>query len=305
MTSALGNHRTADCIPLWTAVSLFIRAASKRHTSALPHLRQRVMVAIADSHHVRVATYNVHKCRGLDGRVRPERIVGVLRELNADIIALQEVLSLSGNQCGDDHAQFIAGELGFRHCFGENRKHAGRMYGNALLSRFPWTRACNYDISISGHEPRGCLRANITLPGGPQLHLFNVHLGTSFRERRLQARRLISPEILNRPDLRGVRIVLGDFNEWTTGTTTRMLRAHFASPDLRTNRTRSYPGLFPILHLDHIYFDSALSLRHLTVHKSLRALVASDHLPFVMDLSLAAEISDPNHSEGSAVFNLS
>jgi endonuclease/exonuclease/phosphatase family metal-dependent hydrolase len=141
----------------------------------------------------------------------------VLRELDADIIALQEVLSLPDNQRGSDHARFIAGELGFQHCFWENRKHIGQLYGNALVSRFPLTGACNYDISTRGREPRGCLRVDITLPGGPQLHVFNVHLGTSFVERRQQVRRLTSSEILNRSDLRGARIVLGDFNEWTSG----------------------------------------------------------------------------------------
>ena len=44
----------------------------------------------------RVVTYNVHKCRGLDRRVRPARIAEVLREINADIIALQEVVCIEG-----------------------------------------------------------------------------------------------------------------------------------------------------------------------------------------------------------------
>jgi endonuclease/exonuclease/phosphatase family metal-dependent hydrolase len=39
--------------------------------------------------HLRVATYNVHRCRGIDGRVRPARIAEVLRE-DADVVALQE-----------------------------------------------------------------------------------------------------------------------------------------------------------------------------------------------------------------------
>ena len=206
-----------------------------------------MMAARADSHHVRVATYNIHKCRGLDGRVRPERIVEVLRELNADVIALQEVLSLPGNPYGDDHVRFIAEELGFHYCFGENRKHVGQIYGDALVSRFPLTHVCNYDISTPGREPRGCLRADVALPGGPLLHLFNIHMGTSFLERQQQVRRLMSSEILNRPNLRGARIVLGDFNEWTSGTTTRVLSNHFASPNLQghPNRMGTYQDYSP------------------------------------------------------------
>jgi endonuclease/exonuclease/phosphatase family metal-dependent hydrolase len=259
-----------------------------------------------DACHMRVVTYNIHKCRGLDGRVRPERIAKVLRELDADIIALQEVLSHPGDHRGEDHARFIAEELGFQHCFGENRKHLGQSYGNALLSRFPLSRAWNYDITVPGREARGCLRLDITLPGGAQLHFFNVHLGTSFPERRQQVRKLISSEILNHPELAGARIVLGDFNDWTSGAATRALHEHFGSPhpQARSHRKRTYPGVLPFFHLDQIFFDPKLSLRRSTVHKSLRALVASDHLPLVAELSLSvAETPDarPSNMENYVV----
>ena len=76
---------------------------------------------------LRVVTYNVHKCRGLDGRTDVVRIANVLREVDADIAALQEVL--------DHQAETIAAELGMAFVMGENRKHGGHAYGNALLSR--------------------------------------------------------------------------------------------------------------------------------------------------------------------------
>jgi endonuclease/exonuclease/phosphatase family metal-dependent hydrolase len=238
---------------------------------------------------IRVATYNIHKCRGLDRRVRPQRIVEVLRELDADLIALQEVLSLSENKREEDHAGFIASELGLHLGFGENRRLRGHIYGNALLARFPLRVVSNHDISAHGQEPRGCLHVDVELPGGTPLHVFNVHLGTAFLERRHQARKLISAEILTRAELQGPRIVLGDFNEWTRGLTTQLLRAHFSTPDVRAhlNRSRTYPGVLPLLHLDHIYFDPAFTLHRLTLHKNRRSLMASDHLPLVADLSLA------------------
>ena len=85
---------------------------------------------------MRIVTYNIHKCRGLDGRVHPARIVEVLRKIDADIIALQEVLSVPGRP-EQDQARFIATELGFNFCLGENRRLHGGVYGNLLLSRFP------------------------------------------------------------------------------------------------------------------------------------------------------------------------
>jgi endonuclease/exonuclease/phosphatase family metal-dependent hydrolase len=239
--------------------------------------------------HLRVATYNIHKCRGLDRRTRPARIADVLRELDADVIALQEVLSLQGSRIEEDHSGFLAAELGFHYCSGHNRRIGDSMYGNVLLSRFPLRPVCNYDISARDREPRGCLRVDAHLPGGALLHIFNVHLGTGFLERRKQARMLVGSDILNRRDLTGPRIVLGDFNEWSRGLTTRLLRAQFVSPDLRRHlkRSRTYPGVLPFLHLDHIYFDPALRLHRLTLHRTRRALVASDHLPLVAELSLA------------------
>lgn len=247
---------------------------------------------------LRVATYNVHKCRGLDRRVRPSRIASVLREVGADIVALQEVVSVRDTpQREHDQAGFIAEELGLHFCIGENRRHAGGAYGNVLLSRFPLKFEHNYDITWRAREPRGCLRADIEIgrdtavKGKMLLHVFNVHLGTAFIERRYQGRRLVSPDILCRAELKGARIVLGDFNEWTHGLASRLLAAELQSADVRRHirRARTYPGPLPFLHLDHIYYDASLKLERLTLYKSLSALVASDHLPLVADFILPAD----------------
>ena len=250
---------------------------------------------------MRIVTYNVHKCRGLDRRVRPARIASVLRELDADIIALQEVLSVGGAAREMDQARFIAEELGYDYCVGENRRLSGGAYGNVILSRLPWRHVHNYDITWRGRERRGCLRVDIEIGGGGDgidpatakqslLHLFNVHLGTAYIERRHQARQLVGERILGSSELTGARVVLGDFNEWTKGLATRLLTEHLRSADLRTHlrSPRTYPGALPLVHLDHIYFDPALELRQLTLHKSLTALVASDHLPLVADFRVRA-----------------
>ena len=164
----------------------------------------------------------------------------MLCDLDAEIIALQEMFSLHDARLEHHQVAFIAGQLGLHHCFGGNCKRKGRSYGNALLSRFPMRQSFNHNISAPGREPRGCLRADISLPGGVWLHVFNVHLGTAFLERRKQARWLLSPEVLNGAGLQGPRIVLGDFNEWTKGLTTRLLRAQFVKP-LAPNRVAEKP----------------------------------------------------------------
>lgn len=223
----------------------------------------------------------------MDRRVRPDRIVNVLREFDADIIALQEVVSLEGGSPEEDQARYVAEELGFRFVFGENRLHKGGRYGNVLLTRLPIESHWNYDISAGGREARGCLRTDVQFAGNT-LHIFNVHFGTRFFEQRRQVRKLLNEGIVTDTELSGPRIVLGDFNEWIRGSVTPRLTAHLDKANVRRNlrRSRTFPGRFPIFRLDNIYFERSLQLNRLYRHKSREALVASDHLPLIADLSL-------------------
>jgi endonuclease/exonuclease/phosphatase family metal-dependent hydrolase len=242
--------------------------------------------SVGGTDHLRIATYNIHKSRGLDRRLRPQRILEVLRELDADLIALQEVVSRKGSGREEDQERYFAEELGYYSVMGENRTHEGGAYGNVLLTRFPMHSFHNYDISAAGRERRGCLRADVRL-GETVLHIFNVHMGTAFFERRKQALKLLGKEILERGELAGARIVLGDFNEWSRGLASRLFatRFHSADPHRYLGRANTYPGVLPFLHLDHIYFDPSLKLNRLSLHRTRKALLASDHLPLVADFT--------------------
>ena len=215
----------------------------------------------------RVATYNVHKCRGMDWRVSTARILHVVRELNADILAVQEIFA--------DQASFLGHELGTHYVFGAARDLNGQPYGNALFSRFAIERTQRYDMTVGSREPRSCLCVDLEPPRGA-LRVFALHLGTSLLERRHQAEKL--EQFLLEPSA-APRIVLGDFNEWTRGAVTRQL-----SSRLKIHHGRHYPGLLPFLHLDQIYYDPPLHLIAAKPHRSRTALLASDHLPLVAEL---------------------
>src|SRR5438093_584668 len=149
----------------------------------------RLVLGMRSNQRVRVVTYNVHKCRGLDRRVRPGRIIDILGRIDADIIALQEVCSIEGRSREEDQARFIAEELGLGFAFGENWRFKGGRYGNVVLTRFPIQIHRNYDITTMNRQPRGCLRTDVKL-GASTLHVFNVHFGTALLEHRAQAHRL-------------------------------------------------------------------------------------------------------------------
>lgn len=228
---------------------------------------------------IRIATYNVHKCKGLDGRVSVKRIAEVLSELNADVVALQEIFGQQG--------EYLAEQAGLHSAFGENRQLLGDAYGNLVLSRHSLRSHCNYDVSVTGREKRGCLRTDVLLQSRA-LHLFNVHLGTDFFERRQQARHLIDEAVLKSRSLDGPRVVLGDFNEWTRGHVSQALAAEFESTDVRVylGRQRTYPALFPVMHLDHVYYDPQLTVQRVSLHRTKTSLIASDHVPLVVDFKL-------------------
>ena len=226
---------------------------------------------------MRVVTYNIHRSRGMDWKVRPDRIVQVLEEIQPDIVGLQEVVA--------DQIDYLAEKLARPYVFGINDKLRGHDYGNLTVSRYPIVYSENYDLSFRSRERRGCLRTDLDLPGGMRLHLFHVHLGTSFFERRHQAIRLVSREVLQNRGLGGPRLLIGDFNEWTRGLVTRLLSANLEAGNIHEHlrRRTTYPGMLPFLHLDYIYFDPILKLKSLSLHRTPQALIASDHLPLIAD----------------------
>jgi endonuclease/exonuclease/phosphatase family metal-dependent hydrolase len=230
---------------------------------------------------LRIATYNVHRCRGLDGRTRPDRIASVLSAIDADVVALQEVVGAGPR--GGGHAEELGAALGMGWVMAPARQLRGHQFGNAVLSRLPITAHIEHDLSWKTCEPRRLQRVDIATGSGV-LHVYNVHLGTALLERRHQAGRLAA--IVADRHVGGPKIVLGDFNEWTRGLATRVMNERMNSVDLRDHlqRRRTYPGVFPLLHLDHIYYSGRVEVVSVELARTRRSLVASDHLPLAADI---------------------
>lgn len=242
------------------------------------HAARHTPRAAAD---LRVVTYNIHRCRGIDRRVRPDRIAAVLADLDADVIALQEVIGAGAHDAG--HAEALGAALGMGWVMAPARHLRGHLFGNVVLSRHPIRFHTQYDLSWKTCEARTCQRVDLQI-GDHLLHLYNVHLGTAVLERRHQAQRLAT--IVRDHRVTGPKVILGDFNEWLRGLATATLNSMLNSIDIYAHlkRRRTYPGVFPILHLDHIYYQGSVEVRSVELIRTRKALIASDHLPLLADL---------------------
>lgn len=220
-----------------------------------------------------VASYNIHRGKGLDGRVDLGRITEVLRQIDADVVGVQEVF--------EPQAELLAERLGMRLVMGVTHDSAGGQYGNALLTRFDIQGTRAFDLSRPRREPRGGIRTDVLIDGA-LIHLFNVHLGLRLRERAEQVALLVREHILV-DGMAGPRVLIGDLNEWFPGPVGRALRREFHGPRVR----RTHPAPFPLFALDRIYWDHEVQGERPHVHRSRLARVASDHLPIVTRLRLA------------------
>ncbi len=230
---------------------------------------------------MKIASYNVHKCRGVDGRVRPDRILGVIAEIGADIVAIQEIDRRFGKGPVRLDAASILRETGM-HLLGQSDvAHRHGWHGNALLVRHEPKSYRRARLHLPGLEPRGAIIAELDLGEG-EFRLIAAHLGLQRLSRIEQLRRLVAAfeQLPPMPT-----VLLGDFNEWRRGRRSSLdvLAATFgASPPVP-----SFPSRRPIFALDRIFGWPNGLIADLAVHKSPLARIASDHLPLTAEMSLA------------------
>jgi endonuclease/exonuclease/phosphatase family metal-dependent hydrolase len=233
---------------------------------------------------LRAASYNIHSGVGPDGRFDLARTLRVLKELEADIYALQEVGDFRGQSWGDAHPEELAQRLGLQMAFGPNVVRSGKRYGNAILSRLSIAESRNYDLSVGKREPRGALRSDLDLGQGRQLHVFSLHLGLSLGERRAQEALLLSADILRDAARSNPLLVCGDFNYWWQGGIPSLVRhAMEDAAHVLGTFAPTYHSRLPLLRLDRILIDAGVRPISLRAHRSAASMAASDHLPLVLE----------------------
>jgi endonuclease/exonuclease/phosphatase family metal-dependent hydrolase len=241
-----------------------------------------------DTRRVGIASYNVHRCIGRDGRHDPARIATVLAELDVDVVGLQEVHCRQGVAGDVDQLAYLAAAGGFTAVSGPTIPTARGHCGNALLTRHPVHAVRRIDLSVADTERRGALDVELDC-GGVRLRVIVTHLGLLGRYRRAQVAMLMDlvPQTADGPV-----VLLGDFNEWLpVAGTLRRLHARFGRPDAG----RSFPARLPVFALDRIWMEPAGALDGFSIHRTPLARVASDHLPVQasIDLDVAARAVPP------------
>jgi endonuclease/exonuclease/phosphatase family metal-dependent hydrolase len=229
---------------------------------------------------IRVLAYNIHHGAGMDDRLDLERIAAVIRRVDPDLVALQEVDNRTSRTDSVDQAAALGELTGLHAVFGDFMPYRGGHYGMALLSKFPLVRSTNHRLP-DGEEPRSALAATIQV-GEPaqEIVLVGIHLYRTAEERLAQVQKIV--EIFS-GETRPV-ILAGDFN---------------STPDSEVMLLLGRSWEIPVKGSDHFTFRSDLPEREIdfiiyrpadrfTVVESrvIDESMASDHRPIVLELTL-------------------
>lgn len=232
-------------------------------------------------HCTTIASYNVHKCVGTDGRFSPARVAEVVGEIDADIIALQEADQRYGNRQGLLDLKALERDTDLVPLHRSENEVSHGWHGNLILARSGVVKACK-QVRLPGLEPRGAVIVDLDMKG-VTLRVIAAHFGLLRRSRSQQAGVLLeATQSVLHPT-----VLLGDLNEWRVRNRSSLmtLLPHFGPVHAVLP---SFPSRFPLLALDRILARPQTLISSIEVHSSPLARVASDHLPIKARLNLAA-----------------
>ena len=241
-----------------------------------------------------IASYNIHKAVGLDRRFDPRRIITVISEMGADVVAVQEANKrFGGRPCLLD-LDILQHECGLVPVplDGEDQTHG--WHGNLILFRNGEVTEARW-LNLPGIEPRGAVMIDLTLEAGP-LRIIAAHLGLLRSSRRQQVEMLLS---LSEPEDGRPTMLMGDLNEWRIGSSSALRGLEPAFGPLHAT-IPSFPSHFPVLPLDRVLARPHNLISHVELHDTPLARIASDHLPVKASIRLSQSSGAPGMSVSEA-----
>ena len=241
---------------------------------------------------MRLVTYNVHRCVGVDKRLDVERIVGVIAELEPDIVCLQELDVGRARTGGVDQARAIGDRLSMAVRFHAAMRVEAEEYGDAILTGHPETLvhvgALPTVRGVPGLEPRGALWVRVNIEG-VDINVLTTHLGLVPREQRLQAAALVGKDWLGHPDCKGPTLLAGDFNATSITRPYQTLARNHADCQRQLGlrpTIKTFPSGFPAIRIDHVFVSPEIRITGVHAPFSPLSRMASDHLPLVVDFEI-------------------
>jgi endonuclease/exonuclease/phosphatase family metal-dependent hydrolase len=246
---------------------------------------------------IRAVTYNIHSCANMDGKVRPERVAGVIGELRPDLVALQEVDAGIPRTHYQDQARMLGEMLAMDYRFFPVVKNGDQKYGLAILSRFPfqdvrigWLPTLYPKLKLK-LQKRGVMWATLKTSCGP-IHFFNTHLSLYRLERRSQSRALLGKNWLMAPPKQEPLVFCGDLNAGPLSPIYRRLSRYLLDVQktpIRSRRSKAtFPSRRPFFRIDHMFVSRHLRTLNTVVPINENSRLASDHLPLCADLEIDA-----------------
>ena len=229
---------------------------------------------------IKVASYNIRKAVGLDWRRKPARVLSVLNELDADIVALQEVDRRFGSRITALDPEMIARETDYQAIKFSPRPQSLGYHGNVILARKRVSVVDARPMALPHLEPRGAAVADLEVDGR-RVRIVGMHLGLTRKWRQLQTQAIVNE--LRALEANMPTVLMGDLNE----------------PDLKSGVLRafeqrhtiavcgpSFHASMPVFSLDRIIVTSDIGIAEAGVHRTSLSREASDHLPIWAKVTL-------------------
>ena len=247
----------------------------------------------AVSKNLRVMSYNVHGCKGMDSRISTDRIARVIARERPDVVALQELDTGRLRSLGVDQAESIARRLGMSFQFHPAFRNKDEQFGNAILSRYPMALIKKDTLPklLWGKlflESRGAIWVVVDYQG-TKINIINTHLSLWPKEQLLQIKTLLSGDWLRHPDCGGLAILCGDLNTSPNSFVYKEICKRLKDSQLMLKGhkpSKTWVAGFPFRRIDHIFVSSEFSVSSIQVPHTALDRLASDHLPIMVGLCL-------------------